>query len=232
MEKETRKRRNGVEILHRRYVGEDADRKASLQEERLHAEVAQSIYELRIDAGLTQKALADLIGTTQSVISRLEDADYEGHSLSILGRIAKALNRAVVLGMPSKDPSRRVIRYAFREALRGLRQKKGLTVDQLASKLDLDKDEIITMERHDDYRPSPLTLFKLSKFYGIPQQKLAILAGAISNVPAEFQSEVSKFAAKSESFSKLTQEEQQILDEFIKFLKTLGEDDNGTQDTP
>ena len=31
------------------------------------------------------------MGTTQSVISRLEDADYEGHSLSMLQRIATAL---------------------------------------------------------------------------------------------------------------------------------------------
>ena len=37
--------------------------------------------------------------TTQSVISRLEDADYEGHSLSMLNRIAKALNRQVQIQM-------------------------------------------------------------------------------------------------------------------------------------
>lgn len=32
------------------------------------------------------------MGTTQSVISRLEDADYEGHSLAMLQRIAEALH--------------------------------------------------------------------------------------------------------------------------------------------
>jgi hypothetical protein len=39
--------------------------------------------------------LAKLIGTTASVICRLEDADYEGHSLAMLNRIATALNRRV-----------------------------------------------------------------------------------------------------------------------------------------
>jgi transcriptional regulator with XRE-family HTH domain len=39
--------------------------------------------------------LAERVDTTQSVISRLEDADYEGHSLSMLNRIAKALNQHV-----------------------------------------------------------------------------------------------------------------------------------------
>jgi hypothetical protein len=38
---------DAVEILHRRYIGDDADRKASLQEERVNAEVARMIYELR-----------------------------------------------------------------------------------------------------------------------------------------------------------------------------------------
>ena len=59
----------------------------------INAHVAQLIYEARIKAALTQQQLADLIGTKQPVIARLEDADYEGHSLSMLQRIAHALNQ-------------------------------------------------------------------------------------------------------------------------------------------
>ncbi len=51
--------------------------------------------EARNEAGLSQAELADRIGTKQSVISRLEDADYEGHSLSMLHRIAAALGQCV-----------------------------------------------------------------------------------------------------------------------------------------
>jgi len=54
--------------------------------------VAQVVFDARTRAGLTQKQLAELIGTRQSVISRLEDADYEGHSLRMLERIAHALD--------------------------------------------------------------------------------------------------------------------------------------------
>jgi len=61
----------------------------------INAEVAQLIYEARTQAGLTQKQLADLVGTKQPVIARLEDADYEGHSLSMLQKIASALNKQV-----------------------------------------------------------------------------------------------------------------------------------------
>ena len=69
----------------------------------INAEVAQLIYEARNKAGLTQKQLAELIGTKQPVIARLEDADYEGHSLSMLQKIAQALNQRVVIHLTPMD---------------------------------------------------------------------------------------------------------------------------------
>jgi transcriptional regulator with XRE-family HTH domain len=73
-----------------------------LRESSLNAQVSQIIYDARKQAGLTQKQLADLVGTTQSVIARLEDADYEGHSLSMLARIAAALNQKVEIKISPK----------------------------------------------------------------------------------------------------------------------------------
>ncbi|HVS11177.1 MAG TPA: helix-turn-helix transcriptional regulator, partial [Planctomycetota bacterium] len=57
--------------------------------------VARHLYELRHQAGLTQKELAELVGTTHTVISRLENDDYEGHSLAMLRRIAAAVGKRV-----------------------------------------------------------------------------------------------------------------------------------------
>src|SRR5262249_29258691 len=82
-------------ILDRRYFEGRPEMLALLERERLHADVAQKVYDLRMAAGLTQKELAKRVRTAPSVISRLEDADYEGHSLSILQRIAKVLNQRV-----------------------------------------------------------------------------------------------------------------------------------------
>jgi predicted transcriptional regulator len=59
------------------------------------------IYAARTKAGLTQQALADLAGTKQPVIARLEDADYDGHSLSMLQRIATALNKRLEIHLVS-----------------------------------------------------------------------------------------------------------------------------------
>ncbi len=89
--------RDALSILHDRYVKDDARRKASLAQERINVQVARLIHDMRTDAGLTQAELARLVATTQSVISRLEDSDYEGHSLSMLNRIADALKRRLTL---------------------------------------------------------------------------------------------------------------------------------------
>ena len=86
---------DGLEILHRRYYKGKPERLESLQEERENADIARKIYDLRKEAGLTQKELAERIGTTPSVISRLESADYEGHSFAMLRRIATALNKRI-----------------------------------------------------------------------------------------------------------------------------------------
>ncbi len=218
--KKERKTTDAVSILHRRYIGDDAERKASLQEERVNAEVARMIYELRNEAGLKQKELAELIGTTQSVISRLEDADYNGHSLSMLSRIAKALNQKLNISMTHTDKEDETIRFVFREVARGLRRDRGLGIDQFAKKSDIDRGDVIAMERHPKYKPSPLVIHKLSKFYNISQKKLAVLAGAIKDMPPEMETEASRFAAQSESFSKLTDEERKTLDQFVKFLRS------------
>lgn len=80
------------DILHRRYVEGKPGMEALLNEERTNAAIARKIYDLRTKAGLSQRDLAQKVGTTASVICRLEGADYEGHSLNMLQRIAAALD--------------------------------------------------------------------------------------------------------------------------------------------
>ena len=58
-------------------------------------DVALQITALRQLAGLSQKELAKLLKTSQQQISRLESASYEGHSLSMLRRVAAALHARV-----------------------------------------------------------------------------------------------------------------------------------------
>lgn len=85
---------DALKIL-KRVAGKEPTVQQGFEEEEANREIAQKIYRLREKAGLSQAALARRVGTTQSVISRLEDADYDGHLLAMLNRIAAALQRRV-----------------------------------------------------------------------------------------------------------------------------------------
>jgi len=95
MAKRASQKSDATGILRRRFYSGKPSRQAALENARASADVARKIYKLRRDAGLTQQELAELVGTSHSVISRLEDDDYEGHSLAMLRRIAAALDRKV-----------------------------------------------------------------------------------------------------------------------------------------
>ncbi|MEQ1690532.1 MAG: helix-turn-helix transcriptional regulator [Gemmatimonas sp.] len=69
--------------------------------------VAEAIFALRERHGLTQKSLAAQARTTQSVVARLEDADYTGHSLRMLVRIATAVGERLKVSFVADAASRR-----------------------------------------------------------------------------------------------------------------------------
>lgn len=87
----------------RRSIAGDLELQKLVKKAFINAQVSLIIYDVRRQAGLTQQQLANLIGTTRSVIARLEDADYEGHSLSMLARIAAALDRKLEIKMLPKE---------------------------------------------------------------------------------------------------------------------------------
>jgi ribosome-binding protein aMBF1 (putative translation factor) len=88
------KKRNALDILNRRHPANAKD--LELREEfREQIEVAELIHKARTEAGLSQRQLAAKVGTTASVICRLEDGNYEGHSMAMLRRIADALGHRV-----------------------------------------------------------------------------------------------------------------------------------------
>jgi len=109
MSKRKNTTKDAIEILERRHYEGKPGRHAALEEARANDAVARKIYELRTKAGLTQRQLAKLVGTTASVICLLEDADYEGHSMAMLTRIAAALDRKVEIRfVPLKAKAARV----------------------------------------------------------------------------------------------------------------------------
>ncbi len=92
----TRRTRDALQIINH-MIGGDEELGKFVIEAGVNAQVAQLIYDARTAAGLTPARLAKLIGTQQPVIARLEDADYQGHSLTMLQRIAEALKQKLEL---------------------------------------------------------------------------------------------------------------------------------------
>ncbi len=95
MTKKSRTTTDAVAILHRRYFEGKPERLKVLEEARDDDEIARRFFELRVGAGLTRSQPGKLIGTTASVICRIEDADYEGQSLAMPQRIAAGLNQRI-----------------------------------------------------------------------------------------------------------------------------------------
>ncbi|MGA2543796.1 MAG: helix-turn-helix transcriptional regulator [Verrucomicrobiota bacterium] len=91
-QKHGKKSSDAVALINR-LAGRDQEMRDLVEQEEANLDIARKIFQLRSKAKLSQADLAKKVGTTQSVISRLEDADYEGHSLVMLRRIASALEK-------------------------------------------------------------------------------------------------------------------------------------------
>ncbi len=168
------KQSNAVKVLHKKFIAGSSEREAALDKERVNVKIARLIFDYREDAGLTQKQLAEMIGTTQSVISRLEDADYEGHSLTMLNKIAQALNRKLSIDMlcmkknlndylqklsperRSKIDARAAEMLAEEMGLQELRKALKCSQRALAEKLQVQQREISKIEQRTDMYISTL----------------------------------------------------------------------------
>lgn len=80
----------------------DDDRRAEIEQD---LALGQLIYDLRSNAGLSQRELATRMGTTQSVISRLEEGGGARNRIDTLARVATALGRHLVVSFPEHIPT-------------------------------------------------------------------------------------------------------------------------------
>lgn len=103
--------KDGHEVIYSVGIAEQRDHEGPLDSTRFSGvfKACVSSRAIRKMAGLTQTELAELIGSKQPVIARLEDADYEGHSLTMLQRIAIALNQRVEINFVPLEGQQEVV---------------------------------------------------------------------------------------------------------------------------
>ena len=96
-----------TEILFDRFYRGRPQRIAELKRTRQELALGRKIRELRESHGLSQAQLARALRTQAPAISRIEDADYDGHSLRILRKIADYFDQHLVVSFEPKRGLRR-----------------------------------------------------------------------------------------------------------------------------
>ena len=102
-----KKKKDDLDRLTEKLLKQDPSLKEEFDRADQAWDIAFQIRDLRKKAGLTQKELAELVGTKQSNIARVEDADYTRYTLITLEKITKALKakleiRIIPAGKPNQ----------------------------------------------------------------------------------------------------------------------------------
>lgn len=124
------KTHNAIEIIKKR-LEKNPSLQNAYQKEKERYQIACKIREHRKAAGLTQQELARKVGTKQSVISRIENLEYESHSLSLLKKIASALDIPIEGLIEKVENNPRIISFPMPEIMKKAASFSNTTEDQI-----------------------------------------------------------------------------------------------------
>lgn len=108
---------------------------------------------------------------------------------------------------------------AFGRLINLSRRKRGWTLEDLAASARIDAAEAIRIEHDATYIPGPRTVYQLSTTLGLPREQMLQLSGNMLARDRRLGEQALKFAARSESVERLSKQEHQALEEFVKYLK-------------
>lgn len=104
------------------------------------------------------------------------------------------------------------------QVVRLLRQRDGLTREQLADKVRIDPKEVETIETQPDYVPRPRTVHQLAEYLGVPAKAIEQLTAAAQPKNDNIAQEISRFAASSDDLSQLSRAGKKVFNDFVKSL--------------
>ena len=114
------------------------------------------------------------------------------------------------------------LKHAFGVLVRQLRRREQLSIDELAAKARIDAEELRQVEQDPHFKPKPRLVHQLALVFGVSARSLMKLSGATVTRDERFEEAALRFAAKSDDLSKLTRDEQRVLNEYVKFLSDQG----------
>ena len=110
------------------------------------------------------------------------------------------------------------VSFAFSRFVRLARRSRGLSVEKLAERVDVEVAELLTIEENGQYKPDLRTVYQLANFFGVQRTNLLQVAGLTAPKDSHLIDEAVRFAARSESVAVLTAEERAALDAFVSVL--------------
>jgi transcriptional regulator with XRE-family HTH domain len=143
-------------------------------------------------------------------------SEREAHAEVGAGLLALESSPEALAGSPQPDVDES--RIAFGRFVQLMRRKRGLTLEDLETKADIDLGELVSIEEGIPHVPEPRTIYQLAQFFKVPSKGLLQLSGLSKARDARFEHEAVRFAARSESVEKLTDEEAAALERFIAVL--------------
>ena len=149
-------------------------------------------------------------------VERDEKADVSAGMLD-LGRLQAEPPTARVESIQASAETES-LHPAFGRLINLWRRKRGLRMDVLADRAQIDLTELIEIERNLHYTPEPRTVYQLAKTLELPSERMLELSGNLVVRDSSLGEEAIRFAARSESVEKLSKDEQRALEEFVKFL--------------
>lgn len=117
----SKKTSSASQVMFNRFYRGRPNRIADLKQTIQEMSLGEKIRDLREQAGLTQEQLAAKIGSSKSAVSRIEDANYDSHSLTTLRRIAEALDQRLRVDFEPRRVTSRQERAVERQYARASR---------------------------------------------------------------------------------------------------------------
>jgi transcriptional regulator with XRE-family HTH domain len=108
--------------------------------------------------------------------------------------------------------------HVFGKLIEFARRAQRLTVAELARKADIDLGELVLIEKDDRAIPEPRTVYKLAETLDLPVRRLMELSGLTQRTGDDLKQAAQLFAARSEPTAKLSKEEKEAFEEFVKVL--------------
>ena len=148
-------------------------------------------------------------GPSREWLRRMAEAEERCGSVTVGGLAA---DMGLVDGSSSVELPR-----VFSRLVEFARRSRGLSVEALAQDADVELAELVAVEDAGKM-PSPRTVFQLAKVLRLSTGKLMELAGLAEPKDVSLNQAALRFAARSEPTAKLSREEREAFEEFVKVL--------------